>query len=99
LNWVDNTATFTLFDTDYVLDLDAQILRKQNIPEQSIEKRNLLDPGAGRYFVGIINDILYVDSITLTFALYDLKLYSWIENNSKNNSVSLVNNPNYQHGS
>ncbi len=90
LEWDNSIALFSLNETDYILDLDKQILR-----EKSKENENCLVYGAGRNFIGMINGKLYVDSVTLTFVLYDLKLYSYVECDRKNNTVNIVINPNY----
>ena len=90
LEWDNNIAYFSLNETDYILDLDKQILR-----EKGKEQENSLVYGAGRNFIGKINGKLYVDSATLTFVLYDLKLYSYVEDDHKNNTVNIVINPNY----
>ena len=90
LEWDNNIAHFSLNETEYIFDQDRLILR-----EKVKEEENYLVYGSGRQFIGIVNEKMYVDSTSLIGALFDLKLYSYVEMDSKTNSVSIVANPNY----
>lgn len=90
LEWDNNIAHFSLNETEYIFDQDRLILR-----EKVKEEENYLVYGSGRQFIGIVNEKMYVDSTSLIGALFELKLYSYIETDLKSNSVSIVANPNY----
>ena len=90
LEWDNNIAHFSLNETEYIFDQDRLILR-----EKVKEEENYLVYGSGRQFIGIVNEKMYVDSTSLIGALFELKLYSYVETDSKSNSVSIVANPNY----
>lgn len=90
LEWDNNIAHFSLNETEYIFDQDRLILR-----EKVKEEENYLVYGSGRQFIGIVNEKMYVDSTSLIGALFELKLYSYIETDLKFNSVSIVANPNY----
>ena len=90
LEWDNNIAHFSLNETEYIFDQDRLILR-----EKVKEEENYLVYGSGRQFIGIVNEKMYVDSTSLIGALFELKLYSYVETDSKSNSVSIVANQNY----
>ncbi len=85
LFWSDNKGSFYLNGTEYILDIDKAILIERNN-----DKLDYFAPGAGYHFVGIINKKLYIDTITLIFAMHRLNLFVSVENDIRNNPVRIT---------
>ena len=94
LEWDNDVARFSVNGGEYMLDIGCQSLYpKDEDREQNNYLDNYLAPGAGYSFTGSVNDRFYVDTTTLTWALWELKIYSLVDTDRKNNLVEIYPNP------
>ena len=87
LFWSDNIGSFYYDGTEYILDIDnARLIDRNN------EKDDYFAPGAGYQFVGSINNKLYIDAVTLIYAMHRLNIFVSVEKDISNNTVIITRN-------